>query len=122
MGRGLGNRTQLKRRCQQTLLFPQPPNAHEMTKESNQYHIARRVGHQGARCTVGNQAVNEKLAPGRRRKNLQLRNTLKIGTWNVRKMKERGKLNTVCAEIQRYDLQILGIAETNWNVSERTHT
>ena len=30
-------------------------------------------------------------------------------------MKGRGKLNTVCNEMDRYDLQFLGIAETNWN-------
>ena len=30
-------------------------------------------------------------------------------------MKEIGKLKTVCNEMKRCNLQILGIAETNWN-------
>ncbi|XP_042885955.1 craniofacial development protein 2-like [Penaeus japonicus] len=81
----------------------------------NSYHIARRVGHQGARCSVGDQADNDKHATGTTRKHLQLRNKIIIGTWNVRKLKEKGKLNTVCNEINNYGLQILGLAETNWN-------
>ena len=78
---------------------------------------------QGARCSVGDQADNEKYATGRR-KNIRLRKNLKIGTSNVRKMRERGKLNTVCNEMDRYNLQILGITETNWNgqVSFKTST
>ena len=83
------------------------------------YHIARCVGQQGVCCSAGDQADNEKYATGREeggeRRSIHLRKTLKIGTWNVRKLKERGKLNTVCNEMDRYDLQFLGIAETNWN-------
>ena len=77
------------------------------------YHIARRVGQQGARCSVGNQADNDKQASGR--KHLQLRKVLKMGTWNVRKVKKLGKLTTVCMEMDRYGIKILGICETNWN-------
>ena len=44
-----------------------------------------------------------------------MRNKINIGTWNVRKLKEKGKLNTVCNEMNNYGLQILGLAETNWN-------
>ena len=87
-------------------------------KNDSSYHIARRVGYQGARCSVGNQADNVKHASGRQRKqrkHVQLRNTLKIGTWNVRKIKEMGKLHTVCNEMDRCNIQILGISETNWN-------
>ena len=46
---------------------------------------------------------------------MKLRNLLKLGTWNARKMKQPGKLETVCNEMERYDIQILGISETNWN-------
>jgi len=83
------------------------------------YHIARCVGQQGVCCSADDQADNEKYATGREeggeRRSIRLRKTLKIGTWNVRKMKERGKLNAVYNEMDRYDLQFLGIAETNWN-------
>ena len=40
---------------------------------------------------------------------------MRIGTWNVRKLKQLGKLDTVCREMSRSKIQILGIAETNWN-------
>ena len=79
------------------------------------YHIARRVGQQGARCSVGDQACNEKCTTGR--KHIQLRNEITIGTWNLRKLKEKGKLSCVCIEMSRCGLQILGISETNWNGS-----
>ena len=46
-----------------------------------------------------------------------MRNKIRIATWNVRKLKELGKLNTVCREMNRSNIQILGIAETNWNNS-----
>ena len=73
------------------------------------YHIGRRVGYQGPRCPVGNQAGNVKYATGK-----QLRTRFSIGAWNVRKMKESGKLHTVCDKIDRIKLEILGISETNW--------
>ena len=85
----------------------------EFNKNGNSYHIVRRVGQQGARCSVGDQVDNEKYATGR--KHLQLRNKVSIGTWNVRKFKELGKLNSICNEMSRLGLQILGISETNCN-------
>jgi len=75
------------------------------------------VGQQGACCSVGDQADNDKHVTGRTRKYLQLRNKFNIGTWNVRKLKELGKLNSICKEINYYKIQILGISETNWNGS-----
>lgn len=73
------------------------------------YHIGRRVGYQGPRCPVGNQAGNVKYATGK-----QLRTRFSIGAWNVRKMKKSGKLHTICDEMDRIKLEILGISETNW--------
>ena len=73
-------------------------------------HIGRRVDHQGPRCPVGNQAGNEKYVTGK-----QLRSKFRIGTWNVRKLKELGKLNTICREMDRNNIEILGVSETNWS-------
>ncbi|XP_065063517.1 craniofacial development protein 2-like [Rhopilema esculentum] len=77
------------------------------------YRIVRRAGHQGTRYPVGDQAGHDKYATGKQSHNM--RNQLRIGTWNVRKMKELGKLETICRELSRSKIQILGIAETNWN-------
>ena len=62
---------------------------------------------------MGNQADNDKYATGR--KYLQLRSKVSIGTWKVRKHKELGKLNSICIEMNRLGMQILGISKTNWN-------
>ena len=80
------------------------------------YHIARRAGYQGARRPVSNQAGDDKQTTGRNQnRKLDLRKEYKFGTWNVRKMKETGKLNTICNEMRRNDIHILGLSETNWN-------
>ena len=79
------------------------------------YHSVRRVGQQGARCSVGDQACNEKYATGR--KYIQLRNKITIGTWNVRKLKEKDIISCVCNAMSRCGLQILGASETKWNGS-----
>lgn len=86
-------------------------------KKKSSCHIARRVDYQGARPSVVDQAEVGKRDTGKHplRNNIQLRNKFKIGTWNVRKMKEYGKLNTVCNEMKRCNIQLLGISETNWN-------
>ena len=67
------------------------------------------------------QAGTEKLATGNKyisvKRVVNLRSGLRIGTWNVRKMKQPGKLGTVCRELDRNTIQILGISETNWNES-----
>ena len=39
---------------------------------------------------------------------------LKIGTWNVRTLYRAGKLDNCIQEMTRFDIDILGIAETRW--------
>ena len=63
------------------------------------YHINRHVGYQGQRCPVRNQAGNFKYATGK-----QLRIRFAIGAWNVRKMKESGKLHATCGEMEKIKL------------------
>ena len=52
---------------------------------------------------------------GRNLFKLQLRRKLNIGTLNVRKLKECGEFDTVCKEMKRCSIQILGTSETNCN-------
>ena len=85
---------------------------------SSTYRLVRRAGKQGTRCSVNHQADNDKYATGDEAvKQLNLRSNQKIGTWNVRKLKEVGKLQTICREMGRKSIEILGMSETNWNVS-----
>ena len=37
-------------------------------------------------------------------------------------MKETCKLNTICNELRRNDVHILGLSETNWNGNDRFET
>ena len=93
----------------------------KVKKSQNSYHIARRVGYQGTRCPVGNRAGTDKYTTGKHTMNLRSR--FRIGTWNVRKLKELGKLSTICSEMDRNNIEILGIVETNWinNGNFKTH-
>ena len=42
------------------------------------------------------------------------KNSLKIGTWIVRTMFQKGKLNNVKHEMERLKLNVLGISEVRW--------
>ena len=48
---------------------------------------------------------------------VNLRSDRRIGMWNVRKLKQAGKLGTICRELDRRKIHILDISETNWNDS-----
>ena len=85
---------------------------------SSTYRLVRRAGKQGTRCSVIHQADSGKYATGAETlKQLDLRSNQKIGTWNVRKLKEVGKLQSICREMDRNNIEILGMSETNWNGS-----
>ena len=90
-----------------------------LERKQKPHHIARRAGDQGVPHPVSSQAGDGKCATGRNR-HLNLRKECKIGTWNVRKMKEAGKLNTICDEMDRNNIKVLGIRETNWNNSNNS--
>ena len=47
---------------------------------------------------------------------------LRIGNWNVRTMYSVGKTAQVVREMQRYNLDILGISECRWSGSGRLKT
>ncbi|XP_073668649.1 uncharacterized protein [Paramisgurnus dabryanus] len=51
---------------------------------------------------------------------LTIKATTKIGTWNVRTMHETGKAAQVASEMNRYNIQVLGICECRWNGSGMT--
>ena len=86
-----------------------------MALQGNQpYNIVRRVGNQGTRAPVSNQAGNDKLATW---KHFDLRSTVRFGNLNFRKLKVLGKLTNICIEMYKDKIDILGISETNWNNS-----
>ena len=48
---------------------------------------------------------------------VQDKETLKIGPWHVRKMYQNGKYENVKQEMERLQVNILGISETHWKGS-----
>lgn len=48
------------------------------------------------------------------RRNMNLRNKVRIGTWNVQSLYESGKLINLIQEMERLKIDILGVAETWW--------
>ena len=42
------------------------------------------------------------------------KNKIKIGTWNVRTLAQKGKLQNLMAEMKRLEIGILGISEMRW--------
>lgn len=47
---------------------------------------------------------------------------LKIATWNVRSLKQHGKLDNVIKEMKRLDIKIMGISDTKWPEKNRLVT
>ncbi len=45
---------------------------------------------------------------------LSTRNITSIGTWNVKTMYQMGKTAQIVAEMQNYNISLLGISETRW--------
>lgn len=62
--------------------------------------------------------VGESLTEANQLTNLlTMKAKTKIGTWNVRTMYETGKAAQIAREMERYNIQILGICESRWNGS-----
>ncbi|XP_050497514.1 craniofacial development protein 2-like [Diabrotica virgifera virgifera] len=51
------------------------------------------------------------------RRNPCFKDAINIGTWNVRSMYEPGKMNNIIQEMQRLNIDILGISDTRWSSS-----
>ena len=51
------------------------------------------------------------------RKLFNPRNSVKIGTWNVRTMYSIGTAQMLTAEMRRYQLDVLGVSESRWDGS-----
>ena len=56
--------------------------------------------------------VGEKWITGVPKKIILARNNITIGTWNVRTLKDMGKLEELQHEMKRYDWNILGLCES----------
>ena len=66
----------------------------------------------------GRDCCEQQAAPGRQQASVCRINTkkkpLKIATWNVRALNQDGKLENVIQEMDRMNLNVLGLAEVRW--------
>src|SRR6218665_3025439 len=78
----------------------------------NSCRLGRRPEKQGPRSQPSNRGWAEKSATERKIK--IARTMLSVGTWNVRTLREAGKMQLLQEEMKRYRCDILGIAEMRW--------
>src|SRR6478609_6475267 len=51
---------------------------------------------------------------GKRKRTMEEKHEIRVGTWNVRTMNAMGKLENVKEEIRRNRLSIMGVSEVRW--------
>lgn len=52
---------------------------------------------------------------------LTTKHTTKIVTWNIRTMCQAGKTSQIASEMNQYNLSLIGLSETRWTQSGKTH-
>ncbi|MCH9665805.1 MAG: hypothetical protein K0U41_08180 [Gammaproteobacteria bacterium] len=57
----------------------------------------------------------QQVVPDRQHATVRNKECIKIGTWNVRTLYQAGKLDNVRQEMDRLEINILGICETRWS-------
>jgi len=58
---------------------------------------------------------NTTILSQRHAKQLQLRNKLRLGTWNIRSMLQLGKVQLLDEEMMRLGVDICGLSEVRWD-------
>ena len=71
-------------------------------------------------ASFGREVTVQQVAPGRHPATVckprldTRRKSMKIATWNVRTLYQEGKIENVIQEMDRMNLNIVGLAETRW--------
>ena len=68
-------------------------------------------------ASLGRPSHVRQVGPDRHSASVRNRNIMRIGTWNVRTLYQKGKLDNVVQEMNRMRINILGISETRWTGS-----
>ena len=69
---------------------------------------------QGTSTSPGRVSHGRQVSPDRQPATVRNRNTIRVGTWNVRTLYQSGKLENVKQEMMRLNVNILGLNETRW--------
>ena len=93
------------------------------TPPSKNYIVTETQKHQTHICCPVGRGSSERMTPSRESQQqrepaqpilLSPRQHMLIATWNVRTMYEQGKTSMITMEMRRYNISVLGIAETRW--------
>ena len=63
---------------------------------------------------VGRGSLGQENARPRKEITRLARRTINIGTWNIRTLKEIGKLHILTSEMERLNCEIIGLTEIRW--------
>ena len=74
------------------------------------------VGYKIERTDEKNRAKQKTRIAKRRKKN-----KLRVATWNVRSLKQNGKLENVIQEMERMEVDVMGISETFYKDDFKKH-
>ena len=66
------------------------------------------------KSTLGRVEHVRQVPPDHHQATVSNRKTLKIGTWDVQTMLQKGKLENIKQEMRRMKLNILGLSEMRW--------
>ena len=65
-------------------------------------------------ASLGRDGHEGQVTINRHQATVRTKNSLKIGTWNVRTMFQKGKLDNVKHEMEKLKLNVLGLSEVRW--------
>ena len=85
----------------------------------SQFPMGRQVGSDRQTATV-TQTSQQRTTKKKKLRKRWKKKTLKIGTWNVRTLHQKGKLDNAVQEMNRIKISILGLAEMRWKDSGKT--
>lgn len=103
----LGRRNQWRRQRETTpLTFPKTYMALQQRKRDNDVN--------GSSSQAGDTASGSEVSKDPKVVNMRKPCEIQIGTWNVRTMLRRGKLENVKREMERNRINILGLSEVRW--------
>ena len=85
-----------------------------MKHSGNRPHNDRVILNPKERVILDGRCIKPDRTPALSSTRVSSRQQMKLGTWNLRTMNSTGKLELVESEMQRYKINVMGLAETKW--------
>ena len=87
-----------------------------MVKHKNYYSVnnVKGICESDPNPSFGRVSHAQQVVPGRHQATSRKTKPVRIGTWNIRTLFQKGKLDNIDQEMDRMKLNILGLAEVRW--------